>query len=64
MKEMPTVWVLTGCTESGDDVGPYVFRTKPSVKRMIAVLKRDWGHDWETGNLHRYHAVEVGVEDP
>lgn len=41
------VWVLTGQTESGDDVGPYVWDYEPSLEECLVRLKRDWPEEYE-----------------
>ena len=36
------VWILTGRTESGDDVGPFVFGHKPTDDEQLAILKKTY----------------------
>ncbi len=38
------VWVMHGSTESGDDVGPYVFGYEPTTEEQIAILAQEAGH--------------------
>ena len=46
-KEMTKVWVFIGLTESGDEVGPYVFSTEPSIWQLQEILKRDWPSEFD-----------------
>lgn len=41
------VWVFTGTTESGDDVGPYIFDYYPSTAELQAILMQDWPSEFE-----------------
>lgn len=41
------VWVLTGETESGDDVGPYAWAHEPTREEALAKLKADWPEEYE-----------------
>jgi hypothetical protein len=41
------VWVLVGRTESGDDVGPYVWANEPSHFEILDVLRQDWPDEFE-----------------
>lgn len=41
------VWVFTGTTESGDEVGPYVFDYCPSTKELQAILMKDCPSEFE-----------------
>lgn len=41
------VWVMHGRTESGDDVGPYVFSFEPTKDQQVELLKRDWPAEFE-----------------
>jgi len=44
---LPKVWVLTGQTESGDSVGPYVFDYKPTNVELVSLLKEDMPQEFE-----------------
>ena len=44
---MRSVWVVTGKSESGDDYGPWVFKTKPSQKRLKKLLREEAPGEWE-----------------
>ncbi|MGV1762822.1 hypothetical protein [Rhizobium rhizogenes] len=41
------VWVLVGRTESGDNVGPYVWDRQPSDTEIVEVLRADWPEEFE-----------------
>ncbi|CAH0343733.1 hypothetical protein [Rhizobium sp. CECT 9324] len=41
------VWILTGRTESGDDVGPFVFSHNPTDDEQLEVLKKTYPSDFE-----------------
>lgn len=41
------VFVVIGRTESGDDVGPYVWDFKPSNKLIHATISQDWLDEYE-----------------
>lgn len=49
------IWIMYGCTESGDDIAPYAFDYLPTDEELIAVLKRDWPSEF---------ADEEAGEDP
>lgn len=55
------LWVTTGRTESGDDVGPYVWGHKPTAKEVKAILRADWPEEFaEVGFVHHdTEAVEL-----
>jgi hypothetical protein len=44
---MTTVWVAFGGTESGDDVGPYVFDHEPTKAELQALLMEHWPSEFE-----------------
>ena len=43
---MNYVWVCSGRTESGDDVGPYIWAREPSQEEVDAILSRDMPDDF------------------
>lgn len=44
------VWVVTGRTESGDAVGPYVWGYNPSKEEIENLLKEYWPDEYEECN--------------
>jgi hypothetical protein len=36
-----TIFVLTGQTDSGDDIGPYAWSTEPTDEQVMVVFVRD-----------------------
>ncbi|MER9596131.1 hypothetical protein [Mesorhizobium sp. M0244] len=42
---MTRVWVTTGRTESGDDVGPYVWAREPSDEAVITAIDAQFGDE-------------------
>ena len=48
------VYVVLGRTESGDEVGPYVFHQRPSEEQLTKVIRADHKCEfdgWETDDL-------------
>ena len=48
------VYVVVGRTESGDEVGPYVFAFKPDTEELTKVIRADHECEfegWETDEL-------------
>ncbi|TCR92612.1 hypothetical protein [Rhizobium sp. BK376] len=41
------VWVAVGRTESGDDVGPYVWSYEPDEAEILRVMEADWPEEFE-----------------
>ncbi|RUW57127.1 hypothetical protein [Mesorhizobium sp. M8A.F.Ca.ET.021.01.1.1] len=41
------VWVTTGCTESGDAIGPYVWAFKPTDEQVERRLRTDYPEEYE-----------------
>ena len=64
------VWVCTGRTESGDDIGPHVFNKKPNAKQREAFLRETYQGEWEDDGPGDYGSWifsswdEVEVEEP
>lgn len=50
------VYVMVGMTESGDDVGPYVFDFEPSEADLMSVVVED---EWEY--VDYYDVTKEGV---
>lgn len=54
------VWVLVGRTESGDAVGPYVFKDEPDQDAIDEILSSDFPDDFEIGYIEYYvEGIEV-----
>lgn len=41
------IWVFTGATESGDEVGPYAFDYEPTKKELQGILMADWSSEFD-----------------
>lgn len=55
------VYVLTGNTDSGDEVGPYVWVNGPDKNEIERVIVRDW-HDDYVANTIYWEVKVVKVE--
>ena len=63
IEKMKTVFVLTGSTESGDEIGPYVWPYKPTKKNIKDVFMRDIEEDYKSGSCQNYRVSEVNIEE-
>lgn len=56
MQIMNKVWVITGRTESGDDIGPYVLDYEPTRLEMHEIVRADMPEEYmeydETGEIY------------
>lgn len=57
------VYVGIGQTESGDDVGPYVWKNKPSKEDQLGLLLIEWPGEFEDtdeefGWISRWNVTE------
>lgn len=50
------IWILTGDIESGDVVGPFIWKNKPTKEEVEEELKRCFPDDFEAGLI--YYAVQ------
>jgi hypothetical protein len=57
------IYVLTGRTESGDDIGPYAWFKKPTDEVIAAVFERDIPEEVEAGTCDSYGISKVILED-
>lgn len=57
-----TLYILTGTTESGDAIGPYVWTTVPTPEQIDAVFERDMPDDFAEGCCESYRVEAVEVE--
>lgn len=56
------VWVVTGKSESSDDYGPFVFKTKPSAAKLKELIweEMDGGDDGDgPGSYGSYTYINV-----
>lgn len=58
---MKEVWVVTGQTESGDDIGPFVFDTKPTESELRELA--EWFHEDDCPNSDDKGTCECGPGD-
>jgi hypothetical protein len=58
-----TIFVLTGRTESGDDIGPYAWPTKPTEDQILKVFMRDIPEEVEAECCDDYSVEETIMED-
>ena len=58
-----SIWVLTGRTESGDDIGPYAWPIEPTTDMIDAVFERDIPEEVEAGTCDNYDVEEIYMED-
>lgn len=56
------VWVLTGRTESGDDIGPYVWGKEPTQAEIDAVFMRDIPDEVEEDCCQNYYVSAAEIE--
>jgi hypothetical protein len=56
------IFILTGSTESGDDIGPYAWLEKPTVAMINDVFLRDIPEEVEADCISSYRVEEVTVE--
>jgi len=47
MTEENYIWIFTGTTESGDDVGPYAFTSEPTTAELQQILMAEWPSEFE-----------------
>ena len=57
------LFILTGRTESGDDIGPYVWERKPAQEDINCVFLRDIPEEVEAGTCDNYQVSKTYLEN-
>ncbi len=57
------LYILTGRTESGDDIGPYVWERKPTREDINRVFLRDIPDEVEAGTCDSFQVTKTYLED-
>jgi hypothetical protein len=57
-----SIFVLTGRTESGDDIGPYAWATNPTEEQIMTVFMRDMPEEVEAECCDNYDVEETLLE--
>jgi hypothetical protein len=58
-----TIFVLTGQTDSGDDIGPYAWSTEPTEEQVLAVFVRDIPEEVEAGCCDWWRVEKTMLEE-
>lgn len=57
------IWIVTGNTESGDEIVPLAFSYKPVVDEVIKILKEVFPHEYEeNGGEIKFSIDEVELK--
>ena len=59
----PKIWVLTGTTESCDDIGPYAWMVEPTEEQINGVFMRDIPEEVEAECIAGYDVCPTSLED-
>jgi hypothetical protein len=57
------VWVTTGRTESGDDIGPYAWGFEPTKEEVECRLREDWPEEFEEVGFVRHYTSVATVKE-
>ncbi len=62
MSDITFVYVLTGSTESGDEIGPYVWHKEPTQVDILWLFQRDMLEELEAECLQNWRITKVEIE--